>query len=80
MVSLVVTTGLQEALIPLATTQKLCTGSRALSPWWPLNVADSCWSTVLDGRSYQRAQQQSWRHATLYCICSSILKVLVTPN
>lgn len=41
MVSLLVTTGLQEALIPLATTQKLCTGSSALSPWWPLNVSDS---------------------------------------
>lgn len=44
MVSLVVTTGLQEALIPLATIQKLCTGSRAVSRWWPLNVPDGCWS------------------------------------
>lgn len=59
MVSLVVTTGLQEALILLATTQKLCTGSRALPPWWLLNVPDSCWSTVLEGRSSQHAQQQS---------------------
>lgn len=68
MVSLVVTTGLQEALIPLATIQKLCTGSRAVSRWWPLNVPDGCWSAALDGRSPQRAQQQSWRHATLYLV------------
>lgn len=71
MVSLVVTTGLQEALIPLATTQKLCTGSRALSPRWPLNVPDSCWSTAL-----VRTPPPPVRPAAVLATCNSMLYLL----